>query len=105
MFARKVSLKLRPGSAIEFSRILDQKVVPALRGQKGFRDQISFVSAERGEAMSLSFWDGRESAEAYHEGLYPRLLESLDSVIDGTPEVRTFAVGNSTIHKIPTLPT
>ena len=104
MFARKVSLRLRPGSAVEFSRIVDQKVVPALRGQKGFRDQISFVSAERGEAVSLSFWDRRESAEAYHQGLYPALLESLDGVIDGTPEVRTFAVGNSTVHQIPNLP-
>ena len=62
MFARKVSVKLRTNSAVEFSRLLDTKVIPLLREQKGFRDEISFVSGERGEAVAISLWEGREHA-------------------------------------------
>ena len=43
MFARKVCLKLRPGKAVEYSRMLENKIIPILREQKGFYDEISFV--------------------------------------------------------------
>jgi hypothetical protein len=36
----------------------------------------------------------------YHRGIYPRVLQALEGVIDGEPQVHTFAVSNSTIHKI-----
>ncbi|HLC40396.1 MAG TPA: hypothetical protein VJO34_02065 [Methylomirabilota bacterium] len=100
MFARKVSLKLRANSAVEFSRLLDTKVIPLLREQKGFRDEISFVSGERGEAVAISLWEGREHADAYHKQVYPEVLKSLEHLFDGTPRVSTFALGNSTVHKI-----
>jgi hypothetical protein len=103
MFARKVSLKLRANSAVEFSRILDTEVIPLLREQKGFRDEISFVSGERAEAVAISFWDGRENAEVYHRETYPAVLKSLEKVVEGTPKINTFAVSNSTIHKFPSL--
>lgn len=44
------------------------------------------------------------SAVAYHREIYPQVLQALDGVIDGEPQVHTFAVSNSTIHKIPNLP-
>jgi hypothetical protein len=32
------------------------------------------------------------------------VLQALEGVIDGEPQVHSFAVSNSTIHKIPNLP-
>ena len=40
MFARTVSFHLKPGLAEEFSRVLDQDILPILRKQKGFQDEI-----------------------------------------------------------------
>jgi hypothetical protein len=39
MFARTVSFHLKPGLAGEFTRLLDQDVMPTLRKQKGFQDE------------------------------------------------------------------
>ena len=54
--------------------------------------------------MAISLWDAADSAEGYHRETYPDVLKALEGVIDGEPEVNTFAVSNSTIHKIPNLP-
>ena len=104
MFARKVCLKLLAGRAVAYSRMLENEIIPILRKQEGFHDEISFVSGERNEAVAISLWDAADSAEVYHRETYPRVLRALEGVIDGEPQVETFAVSNSTIHKIPNLP-
>ncbi|MCZ7625499.1 MAG: hypothetical protein C3F12_06145 [Candidatus Methylomirabilota bacterium] len=104
MFARKVCVKLRPGSSVAFSRTLQSEILPILRSQEGFCDALSFVSGERNEAIAISLWDGADSAEAYHRETYPQVLQALEGVIDGEPQIHAFAVSNSTIHKIPNLP-
>ena len=104
MFARKVCVKLRPGSSVAYSRMMQSEIIPILREQEGFYDEISIVSGERSEAVAISLWDRADSADAYHRETYPRVLQALEGVIDGEPQVHTFAVSNSTIHKIPNLP-
>src|SRR5574337_381049 len=100
MFARKVCVKLRPGRSVAFSRTLQSDILPILRSQEGFCDEISFVSGERNEAVAISLWDRADSAEAYHRETYPQVLQALEGVIDGEPQVHAFAVSNSTIQKI-----
>ena len=65
MFARSVSFHLKPGRAGEFTRLLDQDVIPVLRKQKGFQDEISLVAAGGAEAVGISVWDLKEDAETY----------------------------------------
>lgn len=38
MFARRVSMHLKPNSAAEFTRRLETDIIPLLRKQKGFQD-------------------------------------------------------------------
>jgi hypothetical protein len=45
-------------------------------------------------------WDRAESAEAYNRGTYPDVLKSLATLVEGTPQVETYEVCNSTFHKI-----
>jgi heme-degrading monooxygenase HmoA len=71
-----------------------------LRKQKGFRDEITLVAAERNEVVALSFWDRKEDAEAYNREKYPEILKILSKVVEGTPRVESFEVANSTSHKI-----
>ncbi len=65
MYTRNVSLKLKANSALEFTRTLENEVIPVMRKQKGFRDEITLVAPERNEAVAISFWDRKEDAEAY----------------------------------------
>lgn len=100
MFARHVSMRLKADSTAEFTRTLENDVIPTLRKQKGFQDEITLVVPGTTEAVGISFWDVKENAEAYDRGTYPQVLNSLSKVIEGTPKVQTYEVSNSTLHKI-----
>jgi len=93
-------MKLKANSAPEFTRTLEKEILPLLRKQKGFQDEISFVAPERNEAVAISFWDKKENAEAYNREKYPEVLKALSKVVEGTPRVETFEVANSTSHEI-----
>ena len=100
MFARHVSMRLRANSAPEFNRIIANEIIPLLRKEKGFEDEIIFIAPERSEAGAISFWATKENAEAYHRTGYPDVLKALAKVLDGTPKVELFEVSISTFHKL-----
>jgi hypothetical protein len=100
MYSRNVTFKLKAQSATEFTSVIEGVVIPLLRRQKGFEDEISFIAPERNEALAISLWDKKEDADAYDRKTYPDILKILASVIEGTPKVETFEVGNSTSHQI-----
>jgi len=100
MFARRVYMHLKPNSVAEFTGKIEKDVVPTLRKQKGFQDEITFVAPSGTEAFAISLWDRAESAEAYNRERYPEVAKLLATVIDGPPQVETFNVANSTFHKI-----
>ena len=100
MFARSVSLRLKPNSVAEFTRTLENEIIPLLRKQKGFQDEITLVASNGTEAVGVSLWDQKESAEAYSRTTYPEVQKALAKVVEGTPQVQTYEVSNSTFHKI-----
>ena len=99
MFARKVSMHLK-ASVAEFTQTLERQVIPLLRKQKGFQDEITFVRPGGKEAFGISLWDQAENAESYNRGTYAEVAKALAKVVDGTPQVETYEVANSTFHKI-----
>ena len=100
MFARKVSMKLKPNAVAEFTQSLEKDVIPMLRRQKGFQDEITFVVPDGTNVLAISLWDKAESAEAYKNSAYSEVTKILSKVVEGTPSVETFDVANSTFHKI-----
>jgi len=100
MFARNVSMRLKPNSVPEFTRTLENDVLPLLRKQPGFQDELTFVVPGGAEAVGISFWDQKANAEMYEREGYPQVLKTLAKVVEGTPRVQTYEVCNSTFHKI-----
>jgi hypothetical protein len=100
MFARSVSMNLKANSVAEFTRTIDNEVIPLLRKQKGFLDEIVLAVPGKTEAVGISLWDRKESAETYHRDTYPQVQKALAKVLEGTPAVKTYEVTNSTFHKI-----
>ena len=101
MFARTVNFRLKPNSVVEFTQTIEKEVIPLLRKQEGFQDEITFVAAGGREAVGISLWDQKENAQAYNNGTYPEVLRALAKVVEGTPRVQTSEVSNSTFHKVP----
>ena len=100
MYARNVTIHLKPNSVGEFTQTFEKHILPLLRKQKGFTDEITFLAEDGRDAVAISLWDRKESADQYSRDTYPQVLKSLAKVVEGTPEVQAFEVGNSTFHKI-----
>jgi len=100
MYARRVSVELKPNTKADFTNKLQAEIIPLLRKQKGFLDEITFVTPAGKEAFAVSLWDTKENAEAYNRGSYLEVTKILTTLVDGTPQVQTYEVANSTFHKI-----
>jgi hypothetical protein len=100
MYAREVSMHLKANARNEFTRTIEMDILPLLRKQAGFADELTFVAADGKDAVAISLWDRRENAETYNRDTYPKVLKDLASVVEGTPEIRAYEVANSTFHKI-----
>jgi heme-degrading monooxygenase HmoA len=100
MFSRHVTMHLKPNTRAELAQTIEKEIIPLLRKQNGFQDEVVFFPAGAGtEVIAISLWDKKEDAEAYHRGSYPEVLKALAKVVDGTPEVRNFEVAHSTLQK------
>ena len=102
MFARSVTIRLKSNSVGEFNKTFEKEVLPLLQKQRGFQDEISLVASNGSEALGISLWDQKDNAEAYNRTTYPEVQKLLAKVSEGTPQVQTYEVGTSTIHKAAT---
>lgn len=100
MFARNVTMRLKPNSVQEFTRTFEKEVLPMLRKQTGFQDELTLVIPGGTEVVGISLWEQKENAEVYDRGTYPQVLKVLAKVLEGTPKVQSYEVCNSTFHKI-----
>ena len=100
MYAHRVSVHLKPNSTAAFTQRLEQQVIPMLRKQNGFRDEITFVDPAGTDAFGVSLWDSKENAEAYTRGPYAEVTTILANLVEGNPQVDNYEVSNSTFHKI-----
>src|ERR1700733_9604353 len=100
MFARRIYMHLKPNSATEFTQKLEREVIPVLRKQKGFLDEITFIDPSGIEAFAISLSDKSERAEAYSPTDHAEVTKTLAPVVDGPAQVETFNVANSTFHKL-----
>ena len=100
MYAREVSMNLKANSGVEFTRTIEKDILPLLRKQTGFADELTFLGAEGKTARAISFWDSKESSDNYVREAYPQVLKGLTAVLDGAPVVLAYEVSNSTFHKI-----
>ena len=105
MFARRIVVTLKPNSVPEFTQKLEKEIIPLLRKQNGFQDEITFVTPGGKEAFGMSLWDRKEDAEAYNRSTYPEVAKILGRFAEGTPKVESYEVCNSTFHKIAAHPT
>jgi quinol monooxygenase YgiN len=92
-FARNVHFQIKSGKEQEFNGLIEKEVLPILRKQGGFQEEVTLVNPRGAHAISL--WDNRKSAEAYQTATYPQVLAKLTPVIEGTPTVETFETASS----------
>jgi len=100
MFARNVSIHLKSNMLSDYTRTFEKDVLPLLRKQNGFKDEITFAGPGGVDVTAISLWENKTDAEAYNTNTYPQVLNTMARFIEGTPRVQTSDVVTSTFHKI-----
>jgi hypothetical protein len=100
MFARNISIHLKSNILSDYTRTFEKDVLPLLREQKGFKDEITLSNPGSLDVVAISLWESKAYAEAYNTNTYPEVLKTLARMIDGTPKVQTFESVSSTFHKV-----
>jgi quinol monooxygenase YgiN len=97
MFARNVTLNVKPNHGKDIAAKFEKDILPILRKANGFRDQITMF--RENETTAISLWNNKEQLDAYTKNTDPQVVKLLEPLISGTPEVRTYEVSTSTSHK------
>jgi hypothetical protein len=100
MFARNVSFHLKSNMLSEYTRTFEKDILPLLRKQNGFKDEITFSGPGGTDVTAISLWDNKASSEAYNANTYPEVLRTMARFIEGAPKVQTSDVVNSTFHHV-----
>ena len=87
-FARNVQFQVKSGKETELNNLFEKEVLPMLRKQDGFQEEVTLVNPKGAQFISL--WDNRQSADTYQTATYPQVLAKLTTVIEGTPTIETY---------------
>jgi len=99
MFARNVSIHLKSNMLSDYTRTFEKDILPLLRRQNGFNDEIILAGPGGVDVTTISLWDNKNDADTYNTNTYPQVLKTLARFIEGTPQVITFDVVTSTFQK------
>jgi hypothetical protein len=100
MYARNVSFHLKSNMLADYTRTFDKDILPLLRKQNGFKDEITFAGPNGIDVTAISLWDNKADADKYNTNSYPEVLKTMARFIEGTPKVQTSDVVSSTFHKV-----
>ena len=90
MFTHRAKIQIKPNSFTELSEQVHQRIMPALRLQKGFCSGVTSIDTIWLTAIEDTRWETREDAETYDRIGYPETLKILSAVIDAEPATSIF---------------
>lgn len=100
MFARTLSVQLQPNKFAEFTKTVEKDILPLLRKQRGFKDELVLAAPDSVDVLAISLWDTEKDAATYDSGTYKDVLNILKSMTAETPQVVTREIISSTLYKI-----
>jgi heme-degrading monooxygenase HmoA len=101
MFTRVVAIQVRTGKSRELSRVIQDQILPILREEPGFVDEIVLHSnMEANQILALSFWETEQDAERYTHEQFPRINKLISHLVENAPVSRTFTVDIFSSHNI-----
>jgi heme-degrading monooxygenase HmoA len=86
--ARSVRFDIARDKNEEFHNLFRNEVLPTLKKQAGFKDELLLVKDQH--VLAISFWNDMEAARNYESTTYPQLDRKLRPLMSGQPTVETF---------------
>ena len=86
--ARSVRFDIATDKNEEFHKLFKNEVLPILRKQDGFKDELLLVQDQH--VLAISVWNNVDSARKYESATYPQVDKALRPVMSGRPTVETY---------------
>ncbi len=86
--ARSVRFDIATDKNEQFHNIFRNDVLPILKKQDGFKDELLLVQDQH--VLAISIWNNMDSARKYESSTYPQLDKTLRPVMFGKPIVDTY---------------
>jgi heme-degrading monooxygenase HmoA len=98
MYARRLTMQLHQNDAADFSRVVDSEIIPLLRKQPGFRDELVLINPTASQVETISLWNSQESADAFGKGAYSDMLKLIGRFIKDKPRLLGYPVAKTTFN-------
>ncbi len=104
MIARHIEVTIRPDRYNEFRTLYENEILPIVRRQTGFLDEIALVTETTPDRhIVVTLWKTKNDVENYHKREFPKIQEMLKPFMTDTPKVEYFTVEHTTFRKVETV--
>jgi heme-degrading monooxygenase HmoA len=86
--ARSVRFDIAADKNEEFHTLFRNEILPTLKKQDGFKDEMLLVKDQH--VLAISVWNDVDAARKYETATYPQLDKALRPVMNGKATVETF---------------
>jgi hypothetical protein len=86
--ARSVRFDIAADKNEEFHTLFRNEVLPMLKKQDGFKNELLLVQDQH--VLAISVWNNVDSARKYESATYPQLDKTLRPIMNGKATVETF---------------
>jgi heme-degrading monooxygenase HmoA len=100
MFSRIVNFTVNPAKAEEFRTALNDQLVPRIREQRGFVDNIESFDTKSGQFCCVTLWKSATDVENYEQGFFKEIASRLQPFLQSSPTAQTLPVEYSSAHNI-----
>src|ERR1700694_2507641 len=102
MYILHINGTLKPGKKDEFLKAWSNQVLPLLKKQSGFVDEILLLENGTNHGCGLSFWKSQKDADRYQREVFHQASRHVEPFLEGPPTIRNFDVAASeTFHISP----
>jgi heme-degrading monooxygenase HmoA len=92
--------KVKFGRRDEFLNLWHSKIIPEVKQQSGFIDEMLLFEETGNGAIGLSFWKTREDAERFLREGFEKAKSHVAHLIHEEPKLRSFEVKSSETFNI-----
>jgi len=91
------SAQVKPNADGAFADYFEQQLLPSLRAEPGFKDEMLLVVPGGPGIVLISFWESEANADNYECRAWPESMKMLAKILD-PPVFRRFQLAHSTLH-------
>lgn len=95
--ARSVRFSILAGKKEEFNKLFSEKVLPLLKSQEGFQNEIMLVNDDH--ALGVSVWKSPDALKKYATVTYPKVELILSHIMNGKAQIENFEM--TAVNSIP----